>query len=113
MEGSTNVTVELRGKEYESISEIRGQLLVVEGVSDAGYGELVDIELPSGEKRRGIVLETGRGLAVVQVFEGTTGITPAGSKVRFTGRILEIGLSEDMLGRIMNALGEPIDGGPQ
>ncbi len=105
------MTVELRGKEYESISEIRGQLLVVEGVSDAGYGELVDIELPSGEKRRGIVLETGRGLAVVQVFEGTTGITPAGSKVRFTGRILEIGVSEDMLGRIMNALGEPIDGG--
>ncbi|NPA85128.1 MAG: V-type ATP synthase subunit B [Crenarchaeota archaeon] len=101
----------VKGKEYESVSEIRGQMLVVEGVSDAGYGELVDIEMPNGEKRRGIVLETGKGLAVVQVFEGTTGISPAGTKVRFTGRILEMGVSEDMLGRIMNALGEPIDGG--
>ena len=99
-------------REYTSIREIRGPLLVVEGVGDAAYDEIVEVELPTGEKRRGRVLETARGYAVVQVFEGTTGITPSGTKVRFLARTLEVKVSEEMLGRVFNGLGEPIDGGP-
>jgi len=99
-------------REYTSIREIRGPLLVVEGVGDAAYDEIVEVELPTGERRRGRVLETARGYAVVQVFEGTTGITPSGTKVRFLARTLEVKVSDEMLGRVFNGLGEPIDGGP-
>ena len=99
-------------REYTSIREIRGPLLIVEGVPDAAYDEIVEVELPTGEKRRGRVLETAKGYAVVQVFEGTTGVTPVGTKVRFMARTLEVKVSEEMLGRVFNGLGEPIDGGP-
>jgi V/A-type H+-transporting ATPase subunit B len=99
-------------REYSRIKEIKGPLLVVEGVTNVAYDEIVEVELSSGEKRRGRVLDVARGVAVVQVFEGTTGITPVGTKVRFLGKPLEIPVSEDMLGRIFNGLGEPIDGGP-
>nr|WP_236698143.1 V-type ATP synthase subunit B [Pyrodictium occultum] len=99
-------------REYESIREIRGPLLIVEGISDAAYDEIVEVELPSGERRRGRVLETGRGYAVVQVFEGTTGISLTGTKVRFLARTLEVKVSDEMLGRVFNGLGDPIDGGP-
>ncbi len=99
-------------REYTRIREIKGPLLVVEGVQDVAYDEIVEVELPSGEKRRGRVLDVMRGIAVVQVFEGTTGITTTGTRVRFLGKPLEIPVSEDMLGRIFNGLGEPIDGGP-
>ena len=100
-------------REYSRISEIKGPLIFVEGVANVGYDEIVEVELPSGEKRRGRVLDVAKGLAVVQVFEGTTGITTTGTKVRFLGKPLEIPVSEDMLGRIFNGLGEPIDGGPK
>ncbi|MEB3788119.1 MAG: ATP synthase subunit B [Desulfurococcales archaeon] len=100
-------------REYSRISEIKGPLIFVEGVTNVGYDEIVEVELPSGEKRRGRVLDVAKGLAVVQVFEGTTGITTTGTKVRFLGKPLEIPVSEDMLGRIFNGLGEPIDGGPK
>ncbi|MEB3780933.1 MAG: ATP synthase subunit B [Desulfurococcales archaeon] len=100
-------------REYSRITEIKGPLLIVEGVSNVSYDEIVEVELPSGEKRRGRVLDVARGVAVVQVFEGTTGITTTGTKVRFLGKPLEIPVSEDMLGRIFNGLGEPIDGGPK
>jgi len=99
-------------REYHRIKEIKGPLLVVEGVSRVAYDEIVEIELASGEKRRGRVLDVSHGIAVVQVFEGTTGITSTGTKVRFLGRPLEIPVSEDMLGRVFNGLGEPIDGRP-
>ncbi len=99
--------------EYETITSVRGPLIFVSGVSGVAFDEIVEVELPTGEKRRGRVLDVSRGLAVVQVFEGTTGITPVGTKVRFLGRTLEIPVSEDMLGRIFNGLGEPIDGGPE
>ncbi len=99
-------------REYTRITEIKGPLLVVEGVSRVAYDEIVEVELATGERRRGRVLEVNRNIAIVQVFEGTTGITTIGTKVRFLGRPLEIPLSEDMLGRIFNGLGEPIDGGP-
>jgi len=99
-------------KEYTRVSEIRGPLIIVEGVSRVAYDEVVEVELNSGERRRGRVLEVTRNAAVVQVFEGTTGISTVGAKVRFLGRTLEMPVSEDMLGRIFDALGKPIDGGP-
>lgn len=99
-------------REYETIREVRGPLLIVEGVRDVKYDEIVEVELQSGERRRGRVLDVLTDVAVVQVFEGTTGITTAGTKVRFLGKPLEIPVSEDMLGRVFNGLGEPIDGGP-
>jgi V/A-type H+-transporting ATPase subunit B len=99
-------------KEYTRVSEIRGPLIIVEGVSRVAYDEVVEVELNSGERRRGRVLEVTRNAAVVQVFEGTAGISTVGARVRFLGRTLEMPVSEDMLGRIFDALGKPIDGGP-
>ena len=99
-------------KEYTRVSEIRGPLIIVEGVSRVAYDEVVEVELNSGERRKGRVLEVTRNAAVVQVFEGTAGISTVGAKVRFLGRTLEMPVSEDMLGRIFDALGKPIDGGP-
>jgi len=75
------------GVEYSSIREIRGPLMVVEGVDRAAYDELVEIELQSGERRLGRVLETGLGMAVVQVFEGTTGLSTRGLRARFLGKV--------------------------
>ncbi|MEM3960580.1 MAG: V-type ATP synthase subunit B [Sulfolobales archaeon] len=100
-------------REYETIREIRGPLLIVEKTTDVAYDELVSIELPNGEKRSGRVLEVGLGYAVVQVFEGTMGISPRGTRVRFLGKTMEIPVSEEMLGRIFDGLGRPIDGGPE
>ena len=100
-------------REYSRIAEIRGPLLIVEGVRKVSYDEIVEVELSDGSRRRGRVLDVSSNIAVVQVFEGTTGITTTGTKVRFLGRALELPVSEDMLGRIFNGLGELIDGGPE
>ena len=100
-------------REYSKIVEIKGPLIVVEGVSKASYDEIVEVELSDGTRRRGRVLDVSKNIAVVQVFEGTTGITTTGTRVRFLGRPLELPVSEDMLGRIFNGLGEPIDNGPE
>ncbi|HHS51060.1 MAG TPA: V-type ATP synthase subunit B [candidate division Zixibacteria bacterium] len=100
-------------KEYRTITEVAGPLLVVEGVEGATYEELVEITLPDGEKRRGKVLEVNRDKAVVQLFEGTSGVDVFGSGVRFLGRGIELGVSKDMLGRIFDGLGRPIDDGPE
>jgi V/A-type H+-transporting ATPase subunit B len=100
-------------KEYKTVTEIAGPLLVVEGVSKIQYGELVEIELPGGEKRKGKVLESHQDKAVVQVFEGASGIHLGSTKVRFTGRGIELPVSKDILGRIFSGLGEPIDKGPK
>ncbi len=100
-------------REYMHVSEIKGPLLIVEGISRVAYDEIVEVELSHGEKRRGRVLEVTNNVAVVQVFEGTTGISTSGVKVRFLGRTLEMPVSEDMLGRIFDPLGKPIDGGPE
>ncbi|MGC8572397.1 MAG: ATP synthase subunit B [Caldisphaera sp.] len=100
-------------REYSKIVEIKGPLIVVEGVSRASYDEIVEVELSDGTRRRGRVLDVSKNIAIVQVFEGTTGITTTGTRVRFLGRPLELPVSEDMLGRIFNGLGEPIDNGPE
>ena len=98
-------------KEYRSISDLSGPLLVVENISDVRYDELAEIELATGERRRGRVLEITDNKALVQVFEGTTGIDLQDTRVRFLGKVLTLPVSDGMLGRIFNGRGEPIDGG--
>ena len=102
----------LGAREYSKITEIRGPLLIVDGVSRVAYDEIVEVELSDGERRRGRVLEVVGNTSVVQVFEGTTGISTTSARVRFLGRTLEMPVSADMLGRTFDALGKPIDGGP-
>lgn len=99
-------------KEFQTVQSIAGPLLLVEGVKGAKYAELVEITLPSGEKRRGQVLEVDKDRALIQVFEGTRGVDVAEARVRFLGRGIELSLSPDLLGRVFNGLGEPRDGGP-
>ncbi len=99
-------------REYKTIQEIASPLMVVRGVEGVTYDELAEIELPSGEKRRCKVLEIDGDRAVVQLFESAQGINLAESKVRFLGHPLQLGVSEDMLGRVFNGMGEVIDGGP-
>lgn len=100
-------------KEYRTIEEIAGPLMLVRGVSGVTYNELGEIELASGERRRCKVLEIDGGNAMVQLFESSTGINLDSSKVRFLGRSMELGVSEDMLSRVFDGLGRPIDGGPE
>lgn len=97
---------------YRTISEISGPILIVKNVFDAAYGEIVEIETGSGEKRMGTVLETGEGYAVVQVFEGTRGLDIRTSSVRFLGETVKIPISNDVLGRIFDGKGRIIDDGP-
>ncbi len=99
--------------EYTTISEIAGPLVVVEQVREVHYDELVEVETKGGEIRRGRVLEASLGKALVQVFEGTSGLDVNASKVRFLGKVLEIPVSPDILGRVFDGSGTPIDGGPR
>ena len=100
-------------KEYRTIQEVAGPLMMVSGVEDVKYNELGEIELPDGERRRCKVLEIDGGNALVQLFESSTGINLSNSRVRFLGRSMELGVSEDMLSRVFDGLGRPIDGGPE
>ncbi len=100
-------------KEYRTIQEVAGPLMLVRGVENVTYDELGEIELASGETRRCKVLEINGNDALVQLFESSTGINLSNSKVRFLGRSMELGVSEDMLGRVFDGLGRPIDNGPQ
>lgn len=99
-------------REYKTIHEVAGPLMLVQGVDRATYNELGEIELASGEIRRCRVLEIDGTNALVQLFESSAGINLAESKVRFLGRGIELGVSSDMLGRMFDGLGNPIDGGP-
>ena len=100
-------------KEYRTIQEISGPLMLVRGVENVSYNELGEIELFNGEKRRCKVLEINGSDALVQLFESSTGINLSNSKVRFLGRSMELGVSEDMLSRVFDGMGRPIDGGPE
>lgn len=99
-------------KEYKSITEVVGPLILVEGVEGATYYELVEIEQQNGEIRMGRVLEVDGDKAVVQLFEGTQGLQISTSKARFLGRSIELAVSPDILGRVFDGMGRPIDGGP-
>ena len=100
-------------KEYRTIQEVAGPLMLVKGVENVTYNEMGEIELADGTKRRCKVLEIDEGNALVQLFEASTGINLASSKVRFLGKAMELGVSEDMLGRMFDGIGRPIDGGPE
>lgn len=103
----------IKTREYTTISEVAGPLMVVEGVEGVGYNEIVEITTPAGEKRSGQVLEVNKDVAVIQVFEGTIDLNTKTTKARFTGETAKIGVSKDMIGRIFNGIGKPIDGGPE
>ena len=99
-------------KEYRTIREVAGPLMMVSNVENVKYDELAEIELPNGELRRCKVLEIDKGNALVQLFDSSAGINLADSKVRFLGRSMELPVSGDMLSRVFDGLGNPIDGGP-
>ncbi|MEG1240089.1 MAG: V-type ATP synthase subunit B [Oscillospiraceae bacterium] len=100
-------------REYRTIQEVSGPLMVVKQVEGVTYDELAEIELPDGSLRRCKVLEVNGENAVVQLFESSAGINLAQSKIRFLGHPLELAVSGDMLGRVFNGMGHPIDGGPE
>ena len=100
-------------KEYHTVSEIAGPLMLVEKVEDVKFEELVEVELPDGEIRRGRVLEVNEDRALVQLFEGARGVGIRGTKVRFMGKGVELPVSEDILGRVFDGQGRPIDDGPE
>jgi len=98
--------------EYRGAREVEGPLLVVSGVTGVGWDEFATVRLPSGEARRGLVLEVHDDLAVLEVLEGTSGIDPELATVAFSGRPFEIPIGQGWLGRVWSGLGEPLDGGP-
>lgn len=97
-------------KEYTSVVEVAGPLMIVDRVSNISYGEVVEIEIAGGERKTGQVLDAMEDKAVVQVFEGTTGLDVKETKARFIGETMKIDVSMDMLGRIFDGAGRPIDG---
>jgi V/A-type H+-transporting ATPase subunit B len=100
-------------KQYQTISYVTGPLVFIENVRGVAYNEMVRLELPDGSRKTGQVLECTENYAVIQVFEGTSGIDTKATKVIFEEEVARINVSEEMLGRIFNGRGEPIDGGPE
>ncbi len=100
------------GVQYSKIAEIKGPLVIVDDVENAAFDELVEVLTSTGEKRLGKVLEVGNGKAVVQVFEGTTGLSISGTSAKFVGKVMEMPLSEEILGRVFDGMGRPKDGLP-
>lgn len=100
-------------REYKTIHQISGPLMVVKKVDGVTYDELAEIELPDGQLRRCKVLEVDGDKAIVQLFESSAGINLAQSKIRFLGHSLQLAVSNDMLGRVFDGMGHPIDGGPE
>lgn len=100
-------------REYMTTRDIIGPLLLVDNVEGVTYDELVELEYPNGHRTLGNVLEVNGDLALVQAFGGTSGANPEGTKVRFLGHSLELGVSRDMLGRVFDGLARPRDGGPE
>jgi len=100
-------------KEYQTVVSIAGPLVLVEGVDGVKYQELVQLTLASGERRRGQVLEVEEDRALIQVFEGTSGIDVPTTRVRFLARGITLGLAPDVIGRVFDGLGRPRDGGPE
>ena len=101
------------GQEVIGVSRIAGPIMIVEGASNVSYDEVVEIRDGQGNLRRGRVLEVGEKTCVVQVFAGSTGLSIDGTRVRFLGDTLRIPVAEEMLGRVFDGLGNPLDGGPQ
>ena len=103
----------ITAREYRTAKQLYGPLVLMESIKGVTYGELTDISTGNGEHRRGRVLEINGDRVLVQVFEGTSGIAPEAMKVKFLGKGIELGVSEDMLGRVFDGFGRPIDDGPE
>jgi V/A-type H+-transporting ATPase subunit B len=103
----------LGGQEVVGVGRIEGPIIIVEGATNVSYDEVVEIRDSRGQLRRGRVLEVGEGTAVIQVFAGSTGLSIDGTRIRFLGNTLHMPVAEEMLGRVFDGLGNPIDGGPQ
>jgi V/A-type H+-transporting ATPase subunit B len=101
----------MKSREYLTVGKVSGPLMIVEGVKGVAYGEVVEIVTPSGEAKRGQVLDAYEDRAVVQVYEGTSGIDTMQTRVRFTGETIKLGVGLELLGRIFSGKGVPIDGG--
>jgi V/A-type H+-transporting ATPase subunit B len=101
------------GQEVVGVARVEGPIVVVQGVGNVGYDEVVEIVDPQGRLRQGRVLEVGEDIAVAEVFAGTTGLSIEDTRIRFLGQPLHIPVAEEMLGRIFDGMGEPVDGGPQ
>ena len=108
----SEVTV-LGGQEVSGVGRIEGPIIIVEGATNVSYDEVVEIRDSRGQLRRGRVLEVGEDMAVIQVFAGSTGLSIDGTRIRFLGETLHMPVAEEMLGRVFDGLGNPIDGGPQ
>ncbi|PKN97936.1 MAG: V-type ATP synthase subunit B [Chloroflexi bacterium HGW-Chloroflexi-5] len=104
--------VDRGGQEVVGVSRIEGPILVIENAGNLGYDEVVEVIDSTGHMRRGRILEVSEKMAVIQIFSGTTGLSIDGTKVRITGSTLKIPVAEEMLGRVFDGLGTPIDGGP-
>jgi V/A-type H+-transporting ATPase subunit B len=99
-------------RDYVGVNEISGPVIAIENIHNVGYNELVEIEDGRGRRRLGMTLEVSEGAAVVQVFEGTSGLRLGGTRVRFRGEPLKVPVSEEVLGRVFDGLGRPADEGP-
>jgi len=99
--------------EYRTIDRVSGPLLFVRDVANAAYGEIVEIQLPNGERRQGQVLDSRKGLAIVQVFGATMGMNVEQTSVKFLGEVAQLPVSDELLGRVFDGLGQPRDGGPK
>ena len=97
---------------YRTVSDVRGPLLIVKSIHNVGYNEVVKIRSPSGEMLTGTVLEASRGKAIIQVFEGTRGLDADKTTIRFTGDTLKLPVSTEILGRVLDGSGNPLDKGP-
>lgn len=102
----------IKSREYLTIAKVSGPLMIVESVSGVAYGEVVEIVTPDGSTKRGQVLDAYEDRAIVQVYEGTSGIDTSRTRVRFTGDTVKFGVGAELIGRIFNGKGTPIDGGP-
>lgn len=102
-----------KSKEYQTVAEVSGPLMIVDSITDVAYGEVVRIRDPMGKERLGQVLEAQTDKAVVQVFEGTKGLDTKTTTVRFIGETMKLAVSPDMVGRVFDGAGRPIDGGPK
>jgi V/A-type H+-transporting ATPase subunit B len=104
---------DIKAREYRSVTQVAGPLMIIEGVEEVAYGEVVHIRTPEGDSRMGQVLESQENIAIVQVFEGTRGLDTDQTRVRFSGDIMRLSVSKEILGRSFDGLGRPIDGGPE
>lgn len=99
-------------QEYQTINQVKGPLVFVEKTDDIAYGDIVEVEAPDGTVKKGEVLETSKDVVIVQVYEETQGIGQD-AHVRFLNQNVKMPVTEDLLGRVLDGTGEPIDGGPE